>query len=799
MSGGENLLGHNSSSQSSMVIPNVNNPNIYYIFTADVVQAYYNDGNGNGLNYSIVDMSLNGGFGGVTNKNINLITQGSEKLTAVSALDESGYWVVTHADNRFYSYKVDANGVNASPVVSTVGPNISHSENKRGCIKISPNGKKIAVAHSIFYPALELGGVLKIYDFDVNTGLVSNEIEVANGKVFYGVEFSSNSTKLYTSAMLVKNLSGLPVTTFTALYQYDLDSQDISRTEYLVNSFPEDDIIGDLAGSLQIAFDKRIYHSRTNNKLSVIREPNLAGINCDFRVNNTDLGGRLNKFGLPSYIQSSFEEVATVENLCFNNATQFNLDTPYQVDTVNWNFGDPNTGNDNVSNLVNPIHAFSHTGLFEVVLTVSYVDREPQTYIEFIEINEVPIALDNVTLTQCDVDGNEDGITLFNLSEALPLLNLGNEDLIATYYKSLQDAHSNENALLPNGYENEFNNQIIYAKVFENIECYSITEVTLNVEAFSDLGTYSSAFICDPNDSGDLTLILEEVRIQVLRDFPNTDITFFSNQNDALLENEEVLEDLNLSNVSFQELYFRVELLNGCKNIGKLEIKVVSKPEVEDQISAFCPNKRNVLDAGSGFVSYLWSTGETTQKIQINQAGEYWVEVSHGADCTDVIDISAVLSENIEILDVIIDDFRPRNMVTVLLRSTTGDLQYSLDGGLNFSTSHEFLNVPPGLYELIVTRDDCNSARKTILVGGYPNFFTPNGDGIHDTWQIKKPEFFENTTIDIFDRFGKLLKTMKAHDSWDGKVEGNVVTPTDYWFAIKQEHKVVYGHFSVKL
>ena len=87
MQNGSDLLGSDSGSQSAIVIPNVSNSNIYYVFTADVYQAYTNGNNGNGINYLVVDMSLNAGLGTVKSKNVNLLPQGSEKLSAVSSLD----------------------------------------------------------------------------------------------------------------------------------------------------------------------------------------------------------------------------------------------------------------------------------------------------------------------------------------------------------------------------------------------------------------------------------------------------------------------------------------------------------------------------------------------------------------------------------------------------------------------------------------------------------------------------------------------------------------------------------------
>jgi len=795
MTNGQDLKGNYSSSQSTIIIPNVDDQNIYYIFTADVSQSYEDGGTGNGFNYSIVDLSLSTGLGGVTSKNINLLPEGSEKVSAVSALDNSGFWVITQAKRSFYAFKVTANGVNSTPIVSNIGPSISNFNNIRGSIKCSPNGKKIAVTYPVFSP--EMGGSINLYDFNVNTGVVSNETIIVTDKVFYGVEFSSNSSMLYVSAKLIDDNGGFPISTKVELYQYNLSAAVIERSEYLIYSF-EEDILGDLAGSLQIGLDKKIYHSLTNNYLSVIREPNLAGASCDYRAYSVDLGGGLARFGLPAYEQASFESILKLENLCFNNATQFGLETTDQIQSVHWDFGDPDSGLENESDELDPIHSFLQIGTYAVTITVEFFNRESHTYLEFVEINEIPIILDNVVLTQCDVDANDDGISVFNLAEAKSLFYQGEDDLTAVYYRTLQDVQNNENTLNASAYQNEFDNQVIFAKVYENVECYSVTEITLNVERLSNLGTYSTVFICNNSDE-DQNLNLEDILFQLSVNFPNTDISLYRNENDALLENQVLLQETMPEFSQVRELYFRIENFNACRSIGKVEIDVVASPEVEDQLTVFCIDSENILDAGAGFVTYTWSTGETTQRIQIDQPGMYSVEVSLGADCTDVFNLNAVLSEAIEIVDILIDDFRPNNSVMVILKSYEGNLKYSLDAGNTFTSNRKFVNVSPGLYDLVVVRDDCNTAYETILVGGYPNFFTPNGDGVNDKWKIKKPEFFQNAKIEIYDRFGKLLKTMGAFDSWDGTYDGKLLMPSDYWFSIMQDHKVVYGHFSLKL
>ena len=97
-------------------------------------------------------------------------------------------------------------------------------------------------------------------------------------------------------------------------------------------------------------------------------------------------------------------------------------------------------------------------------------------------------------------------------------------------------------------------------------------------------------------------------------------------------------------------------------------------------------------------------------------------------------------------------------------------------------------------------RDNCGADSQTIIVGGFPNFFTPNGDGYNDTWQLIRPELFEPAVIEIYDRYGKLLKTMSSFsDGWNGTFNGELMRPSDYWFVIKFRDRQFTGHFTLKL
>lgn len=99
MQNGNGLYGDPSSSQSALIVPNQKDTNIFYIFTVDT--SVFEADPDYGLNYSTVDMSLDGGKGAVTIKNTKLLDYCSEKITAVlkDCFDKS-VWVITYANEN---------------------------------------------------------------------------------------------------------------------------------------------------------------------------------------------------------------------------------------------------------------------------------------------------------------------------------------------------------------------------------------------------------------------------------------------------------------------------------------------------------------------------------------------------------------------------------------------------------------------------------------------------------------------------------------------------------------------------
>jgi gliding motility-associated-like protein len=128
---------------------------------------------------------------------------------------------------------------------------------------------------------------------------------------------------------------------------------------------------------------------------------------------------------------------------------------------------------------------------------------------------------------------------------------------------------------------------------------------------------------------------------------------------------------------------------------------------------------------------------------------------------------------------------------------------FRLDDG-PYVSSGRFDNVPPGPHTVTVAeRNGCGEIVVDIFVFGYPDYFTPNNDGYHDTWNIIGGDLLPGTKLYIFDRFGKLIKQLDpAGAGWDGTYNGQQLPSSDYWFRIEYlfNDRVAEssGHFALK-
>lgn len=78
----------------------------------------------------------------------------------------------------------------------------------------------------------------------------------------------------------------------------------------------------------------------------------------------------------------------------------------------------------------------------------------------------------------------------------------------------------------------------------------------------------------------------------------------------------------------------------------------------------------------------------------------------------------------------------------------------------------------------------------------YPLYFTPNGDGVHETWNIVGLGGQPDAKIYIFDRHGKLIKQISSTGAgWDGTYNGQQMPSTDYWFTVDYREQETVKQF----
>ena len=131
------------------------------------------------------------------------------------------------------------------------------------------------------------------------------------------------------------------------------------------------------------------------------------------------------------------------------------------------------------------------------------------------------------------------------------------------------------------------------------------------------------------------------------------------------------------------------------------------------------------------------------------------------------------------------NDFDSNQIISVTASGGSGNYEFQLDGGSWQSNS--IFEYVTGCEEHIVAARDIDGCifetQTSVMIMDYPKFFTPNGDGYNDTWNIKCLRENPIAKVSVFDRFGKLIITFRPREnSWDGKFNGQLLPGSDYWF-----------------
>jgi len=316
MKNGTGLQGSLNSIQSGIIIKIPNSDNLFFIFTT-------NEADNSGAKYSIVDLRLDNGLGEVTEKNISLFSDCTEKLTATLHQNKKDVWIVFHkwGNNQFFSYLITENGLNETPVISSVGtPHIFIDKfsdvkgEKRGAMKLNPQGNKIGLVN-------DLSGLIELFDFDNTNGVISNPINLLEiiekfkpdssiqfRKIFRPsfCEFSPNGKMFYFNSwnpfFNIKN----------RLFQIDIENINVNSKDDEYKLWTGEIALNESFGAMQLGIDCRLYISkgtvgRVNDDiyLHFIDNPNLKYNGNNLNVDSIVVGNSTNQiiwYGLPNFL-----------------------------------------------------------------------------------------------------------------------------------------------------------------------------------------------------------------------------------------------------------------------------------------------------------------------------------------------------------------------------------------------------------------------------------------------------------------------------------------------------------------
>ena len=228
-----------------------------------------------------------------------------------------------------------------------------------------------------------------------------------------------------------------------------------------------------------------------------------------------------------------------------------------------------------------------------------------------------------------------------------------------------------------------------------------------------------------------------------------------------------------------------------CNNVATMTITVNPKTTPAfTEVSPICSGK-TIADlpiTSNNGISGTWTPSETIDTSVVGTLPYTFIpDAGQCAIPPTAINITVNPSNTLTSVSYTVTDAFENNQIITVFATATGNYLYQLDSGPS-QTSPIFENVSSGIHTITVS--DVNGCSDSIsvndiLVIKHPKFFTPNGDGYNDVWNITSLNNQLNTRIYIFDRYGKLLKDISPNDAgWDGTFIGLQMPAGDYWFTV---------------
>ena len=252
--------------------------------------------------------------------------------------------------------------------------------------------------------------------------------------------------------------------------------------------------------------------------------------------------------------------------------------------------------------------------------------------------------------------------------------------------------------------------------------------------------------------------------------------------------------------------YFVEASVSGCSSSERTEVVAT----VDSSIPSFNVSQSNyALCKDVGFViletenaldnyTYFWKReggllAETSSSLRVTSSGIYTVSAVSLAGCQSAeqtIIVTDSEKANLTKDDVIITDDSENNSIQVAnLNIGSGDYEFALDDiNGNYNSVGFFQNLSTGIHTLYIRdKGGCGIQEYQFSILNYPKFFSPNGDGENDIWQIDgfDSTFYTTSNVYIYNRFGNLIYSMNQNSvGWNGTFSGKQMPENTYWVRV---------------
>ena len=243
--------------------------------------------------------------------------------------------------------------------------------------------------------------------------------------------------------------------------------------------------------------------------------------------------------------------------------------------------------------------------------------------------------------------------------------------------------------------------------------------------------------------------------------------------------------------------------VNTCESIQPYEISITVgnnfMPDFDDNLS-FCAgtNAPQLLQTAPNGIMGTWNPPTINNMV----SGTYtFTPNPDQCAVSQIIDVT-VLQPTLTSIEYTTTGAFSQSQVITVFAFAQGDYLYQLDDR-SPQESNVFDNVSFGTHIItVIDKNGCSPPlTQEVAIIDYPHFFTPNGDGINDFWNISGLNRLQNPKITIFDRYGKLIFQTDNNVGWDGTLNGANLPATDYWFTIDFEEnnipRTFKAHFSL--